>query len=458
MTPAVVTACGNQRGFPEPLVVRASTDIAGSVSADAIVRENCFLHVRGNVVGGLTIEPGAEVVVDGYVGGKIANRGGRLVVNNKGLTACVTLDGPSESEADAILKINLNAIAFNWERLGNLTAAECAASLKCNAYGCGIDRVAEALAKSGCRTFFVTDLHEAKRVRAVAPNATIYVLHGFYFGTGPAFAECNAQPVINSAIELAAWDGFVSSAQWTGGYALNVDTGKGNLGLSMQEAAALAPRTHVSNHGITLLVSSLTNPGRADGPQPERQIALLRELRRLYRGVPTSLASSTAILTNPNCHFDLVRAGSALFGSNPTPGSPNPMLPVVELSARILQVREVAPGKDITDNHGWFAKRRRLAWLSVGHADGFPRTGHHASKLYAVLGGHRCPVVGRPSLDLLPIDVTDLPAAHAARVGEMATLIGSAIGIDEVAEATNSTGAEVLSGLGGRFHRIYYAT
>ena len=78
------------------------------------------------------------------------------------------------------------------------------------------------------------------------------VLHGFYFGTGPAFAECNAQPVINSAIELAAWDGFASSAQWTGGYALNVDTGKGNLGLSMQEAAALAPRIHVSNHGITL--------------------------------------------------------------------------------------------------------------------------------------------------------------------------------------------------------------
>ena len=117
MTPAVVIACGKLRGVPEPLEVRASTDIAGSLSADAIVRENCFLHVRGNVVGGLTIEPGAEVVGDGDVGGKIANRGGRLVVNNKGLTACVKLDGPSESEADAVLKVNLSAIAFNWERL-----------------------------------------------------------------------------------------------------------------------------------------------------------------------------------------------------------------------------------------------------------------------------------------------------------------------------------------------------
>ena len=450
MTPAVVTACGNRIGFAEPLVFRASTDIAGSLSADAIVQENCFLHVRGNVIGGLTLEPGADVVVDGYVGGKIANRGGRLVVNNRGLTARVTLDGPSESEADAVLKVNLSAIAFNWERLRGLTDAECAASLKCNAYGCGADRVAEALAKSGCRTFFVTDLHEAKRVRAVAPNATIYVLHGFYAGAGPAFAECNAQPVINSALELAAWDGFVSSAQWTGGYALNVDTGKGNLGLSMHEAAALAPRTHVSNHGITLLMSSLADPQKPNGPQTERQIALLRELRRLYRNVPTSLASSPAIIANPNCHFDVIRAGSALLGINPTPGLPNPMLPVVELSARILQVRDAAPGKD--------TKRRRLAWLSVGPADGFPRTGQAASRLCAVIGGHRCSVAGRPSLDLLPIDVTDLPEAHTAKVGEMATLIGSAIGIDEVAVATNSTGAEVLSGLGGRFHRIYYAT
>jgi alanine racemase len=450
MTPAVDAACGKQRGYPQPLEVRAFTDIAGTLSADAIVRENCFLHVRGNVVGGLTIEPGAEVVVDGYVGGKIANRGGRLVVNNKGLTASITLDGPSESEADAVLKVNLSAIAFNWERLKGLTDAECAASLKCNAYGCGIDQVAEALAKTGCRTFFVTGLPEAKRVRAVAPNATIYVCHGFYFGTGPAFAECNAQPVINSAVELAAWDGFVSSTQWTGGCALNVDTGKGNLGLSMQEAAAIAPRAHVPNHGITLLLSALASPEKVKGPQTERQIALLHDLRRLYRGVPASLAGSIAIVGHQNCHFDLIRAGSVLFGVNPTPGLPNPMLPVVELSARILQVRDGAPGKD--------GKRRRLAWLSVGHADGFPRTGQPGGKLHAMLSGHRCPVVGRPSLDLLPIDVTDLPAANAARVGEMATLIGSAIGVDEVASATNSTGPELLSGLGSRFHRIYHAT
>jgi len=458
MAPAVVVPSDNQSDVLEPLVVSSSADINGSVSTATIVQKNCCLHVRGNLVGSLTIEPGANVVIDGFVDGKVINQGGRLVVDHKGLTACVTLDGPLESEAGAILKINLTAIAFNWETLAKRTEAECAAVLKCNAYGCGIGPVAEALAKSGCRTFFVADLSEAKCVRRVAPNSTIYVLHGFYFGTGPAFVELNAQPVINSAIELAAWDAFVTSARWTGGYALNVDTGENGLGLSVEEAAALAPRLHVLNHGITLLMSSLASAEKANDPQIERQIALFRELRRLYAHVPASLASSSGIVLNPKCHFDLVRAGSALFGVNPTPGSANPTLPVVELRARIVHVRDVTPGENIADTDGWFAKRRRLAFASIGYADGIPRSWYSKNKLYAVLGGYRCPVIERPSLDLLPIDVTDLPDARAARIGEMATLIGPAISIDDLAEATKSTGREVLSGLGNRFHRVYYAT
>ena len=116
MARAVVMPSDDQSDVPEPLVVSSSADINGSVSTDTIVQKNCSLHVRGNVTGGLTIEPGADVLVDGSVDGKIINRGGRLVVNHKGLTACVALDGPSESEAGAVLKINLTAIAFNWER------------------------------------------------------------------------------------------------------------------------------------------------------------------------------------------------------------------------------------------------------------------------------------------------------------------------------------------------------
>ena len=177
---ATLSARGAEGGL---LVVSSSTDIDGSVLNDTIVQKNCSLHIRGNLLGSLTIEFGAKVVIEGSVGGKITNRGGRLVVNHKGLAACVTSDGPAEAEACGVLKISLAAIASNWDKLAKYTEAECAAMVKANAYGCGIEPVAGALAKTGCRTFFVSNIPEAKRVRAVAPNSTIYVLSGLYPGT-----------------------------------------------------------------------------------------------------------------------------------------------------------------------------------------------------------------------------------------------------------------------------------
>jgi len=448
-----------QKAEEGPLLVSTSSDIHGSVLNDTVVQKNCTLHVRGNVLGSLTIEPGAKVVVEGSVDGKIVNRGGRLVVNNKGLAACVTLEGPPETEACGILKINLTALAANYETLIKRAEAECAGVVKADAYGCGIDPIAGALAKTGCRTFFVSNLPEARRVRAVAPNSIIYVLNGLYSGMGPAFADVDARPVINSAIEMAEWDVFVAQQQWTGGCALNVDTGDSRLGLSMEEAAAFAPRVEAPNHGVALLMSRLDHAETPGHAANERQIGLFRDLRRLYGGVPASLANSAGIYAGPQTHFDLVRAGSALYGVNPTSGKPNPMQPVIELRARIVQVRSLAPGETIAQNIGWVAKRRtRLALVSVGYADGFPRLGIAAdNRLQVMIGGHRCPVAGNPSMDLLPIDVTDLRDPAAARFGEMVTLIGAQIGVDDLAAGAKSTGREVLSRLGRRFHRIYYA-
>jgi hypothetical protein len=318
MPPAVI-ASENHLDSEGALVVDCATVISGSVVSDTIVRKHCSLHVRGDLAGSLTIEMGANVVVDGTVEGRIVNRGGRLVVQHKRLTAGVVMDGQSPDEADAILRVNLNAIAFNWETLVKHTEADCAAVLERNAYGCGIDQVAEALTKSGCRKFFVSNLADARRVRAAAPDAVIYVLHGLRAGAAPAFAKLGAQPVINSALELAEWDAFVSAQSWFGGCALNVDTGDNRLGLSMAEAVELSARLNRPNHDITLLMSNLAENDAADDAQSERkiehqierQIELFGELRRLYRGVPASLADASAILLRPKIHFDLVRADAA---------------------------------------------------------------------------------------------------------------------------------------------------
>jgi alanine racemase len=439
-----------------PLLISSSSEIHDSIASDTIVQRNCTLHVRGNLLGSLTIEPGASVVVDGSVDGRIINKGGRLQVHNKGLAACVTVEGPSEAEAGGVLKINLTNLAANYERLAKRTEAECAAVVRADAYGCGISPIAGALAKSGCNTFFVSNLPEARGVRAVAPQATIYVLNGLYSGTGSAFADINARPVINSTIELAEWDVFVGAQAWEGGCALNVDTGNSGLGLSFEEATAFAPRVQSLNHGVALLLSRLNHAAAPADPSNERQLETFRELRRLYRGIPASLADSSGIFLASKTHFDLVRAGSALYGINPTPGATNPMLPVIELKARIVQVRELAAS---ASNNGAHAKRRtRLALVALGHADGYPGpAGHSGLVLQVAIGGQRCPVAAAPSMDLLPIDVTDLDRS-VARFGAMVTPIGDGVPIDDLAAASGSTGRAILSRLGRRFERIYYAT
>ena len=443
-----------------PILISSSSEVHGSITSDTIVQRNCTLHVRGNLLGGLTIEPGASVVVDGSIDGRIINKGGRLQVHNKGLAACVTVEGPSEAEAGGILKIHLTNLAANYERLTKRTEAECAAVVRADAYGCGISPIAGALAKSGCNTFFVSNLPEARSVRTAAPQATIYVLNGLYSGTALAFADINARPVINSTIELAEWDVFVGAQAWEGGCALNVDTGNSGLGLSLEEATAFAPRVQSLNHGVVLLLSRLNHAVAAHDVRNERQLETFRELRRFYPGIPASLADSSGIFLGSKMHFDLVRAGSALYGINPTPGAANPMLPVIELKARIVQVRELAASASYNGAHAKNgAKRRtRLALVALGHADGYPRPAEDSSRVLQVaIGEQRCPVAATPSMDLLPIDVTDLDRS-VARFGAMVTLIGDGVPIDELAAASGSTGREILSRLGHRFQRIYYAT
>jgi alanine racemase len=256
--------------------------------------------------------------------------------------------GPSEIEAGGLLTIDLAALQANWRRLEQQAVpVECGAVVKADGYGCGIEEVGKALARAGCKTFFVADLAEARRLRAALPGQAIYVLHGVLPGSGPAFAEINACPVIGSLVELAEWDRFVAGSKWHGGAAIHVDTGMNRLGMSVDEVMAFAPRLQKENHGFSLLMSHLACAETPEHPLNEKQINLFREIRVQFRGLPASLANSSGIFLGDGAHCDLVRPGVALYGVNPTPGKPNPMLPVVSLQARIIQMRTIAKGEAI---------------------------------------------------------------------------------------------------------------
>jgi alanine racemase len=382
---------------------------------------------------------------------------------------------PADLETGGILTIDLAAIVKNWKALAQrVVPADCAAVIKADAYGCGIDVVAAALTKAGCATFFVAHLAEARQVRAVARDATIYVLSGFAPGTASAFAEINARPVIGSLAEFVEWDAFRTATHWRGGAALHFDTGMNRLGFAVEEAAIFTARVKMADHGISLVMSHLACADTPSHALNAKQIAAFRDLRFMFRGTPTSLANSSGIFLGPAAHCDMVRPGAALFGVNPTPATRNLMEPVVSLKARIVQVRDVPRGETVGYGATWTAARTtRLAIVSVGYGDGYPRAASGGvakgsakgsaksgvnsavkSDAVALIANRRCPMVGRISMDLMAFDVTGLPE-DSVRRGAHATLIGDGITVDDVAAWSGTIGYEVLTRLGRRYRRLW---
>jgi alanine racemase len=362
--------------------------------------------------------------------------------------------------ANGILTVDLDAIVANWRLLAaHSTPAECSAVVKADAYGCGAIPVAKALAGAGCKTFFVATLNEARALRPALPtDAALYVLDGFFSHCGEIYAQIDARPVIGSLIELAEWDVFRHRSGWAGGAALHIDTGMSRLGVLPAEAEALLPRLKEADHGLTLVMTHLACADTPTHPLNGRQAAGFRELASRFAGVPAALANSSGIFLGPTYHFDLVRPGAALYGVNPTPESDNPMQPVVEVKARIAQIREVARGDTVGYGATWTARRpTRLAIVTAGYADGYFRAAGGVDGVRSaetIIAGQRCPVAGRVSMDLIAIDITDLPAGSVRR-GHMATLIGGGITVDELARHFGTIGYEVLTSLGPRYHRVY---
>jgi alanine racemase len=358
-----------------------------------------------------------------------------------------------------ILTIDLDAIVANWRKLEKTAVpAECGAVIKADAYGCGVAPVARALLAAGCKTFFVATLDEARAARDALPSAELYVLDGFFQNSGDTFAKLNCRPVIGDLNELAEWDVFCRRSGWSGGAAIHIDTGMNRLGLTLVEANGIVPRINAGDHGITLVMSHLACAETLNHPLNARQVATFREIASLYSGVPASLSNSSGIYLGPQFQFDMVRPGAALYGINPTPEADNPMQGVVDLKARIVQLRNVERGDSVGYGGTWTARRpTKLAIVSAGYGDGYFRAasandGTRGAEV--IVAGKRCPVAGRISMDLMAIDITDLPDKTARR-GHMVTLIGEGITVDELAHHFGTIGYEVLTSLGTRYARIY---
>jgi alanine racemase len=369
----------------------------------------------------------------------------------------------SSAEAGGLLTIDLGMLAANWRLLRERSGgAECAAVVKADAYGLGIERAVPALVAAGCATFFVAHLSEARRVRAVARDGIVYVLNGLLPGTASAYADHGLRPVLGSGEEIEEWASFCRAHSSALPAALHVDTGMNRLGLSVGEGLALAGDPRLRDFQPALLMSHFAGAEEPGSAATARQIDAFATIRAALPGIPASLANSAGIFLPQNPHYDMVRPGYALYGGNPTPDRDNPMKPVVGLQARIVQLRWVEADHSVGYNGRWLAlEKRRIATLSVGYADGYPRAASARGKSgdellagMALVAGTPCPFAGNISMDLTTIDVTDVPENQVQR-GDTVTLIGGDLSLDEVGRRAGTIGYEILTNLGSRYARTY---
>ncbi len=367
---------------------------------------------------------------------------------------------PSPSADPALsggrLTIDLGALAENWRTLAERAGeAATAAVVKGDGYGIGIAPAAQALAEAGCHTFFVALPEEGLRVREAVRDAAIYVLDGLIGGAAEAYARADLRPVLGSWPEIEEWAAFRRAGGRTGS-ALQVDTGMNRLGLTPAEARKLGEHRDLRDAlGLGLVMSHLAAADTPEHPLNRKQLTAFRAVRTLLPDIPASLANSAGIFLGRDFHFDLVRPGVALYGAAAAAGV-SPLRPVVTLEARVLQVRDGKRGETVGYGATETLERpARIAIVGVGYADGYHRRAGSSDRrrgARARLHGQDAPIVGRVSMDLIALDVTDI---HGVERGDWAELFGPNIPVDEVADAADTIGYELLTGLGRRYARSY---
>jgi len=358
-----------------------------------------------------------------------------------------------------LLLIDLQAMRANYRRLRDLgPSAEAAGVVKADGYGLGAVPVARALAKDGCRTFFVATISEAEALRAAMPEAVIYVLDGLAPGAAERFAAADLRPILGDLAEVEEWAGFCRASGYAGFAAVHVDTGFNRLGLDMPGVQALAARDDLLGaFRLTLVMSHLACADTYDHPKTAEQTERFDAMRALLPPAPASLAASGGIQLGPRYHYDLTRPGVALYGGKALEGAP-PMAPVVTLLARIATLREAQSGETVGYGAGHTLTRRsRIAVVTAGYADGFFRLYGGSDErpgAYGHIGAHRVPVLGRVSMDLTAFDVTDVPQSVVRR-GNWIELLGKRQTVDDLGAHAHTVGYEVLTSLGRRHTRHY---
>lgn len=341
--------------------------------------------------------------------------------------------------ATGTLHIDLDALAANWAALDAKTSAETAAVVKADGYGLSADKVALRLARAGARRFFVATAEEGAALRmALGEGPEINVFSGHMAGDTPLIQGATLIAMLNSAEQVTRHRTALPGAA----YGVQLDSGMNRLGMEPGDWAAL--RADLEAGPLTLVMSHLACADDQGHAQNAAQLASFTEMTA-GTTAPRSLAATGGILLGPAYHFDLCRPGVGLYGGFPFEDA----TPVLRLSLPVIQTRDVAVGETVGYSATWTATRpSKIATLSAGYADGLIRQMSDVAQLWSA--DIPCKLAGRVSMDLLTVDVTDL-----AHIPDSLDILGPHQTVDQLAEATQTIGYEILTSLGPRYERRY---
>lgn len=340
------------------------------------------------------------------------------------------------------LQVDLAALVANYRFYCDRCAgaATMAGVVKADGYGLGATEVARALAEAGCREFFVATAEEGYALRNMLADAAIYVFEGVTQESAATLAAARLIPVINHQGQLEAWAAHARMP-----VAVHVDTGMARLGFP----DTVAP-LDFDGFRLTLLATHLACADTPTHPLNEKQIRRFQVVAQRFHGVRTSIGNSAGLLLGGGYVGDLGRPGIGLYGGCPLAIDSNPLRTVATLSASVLQVRDVSAGESVGYGATYVAPAdMQVATLGIGYADGLPRSLSNRGEVW--IGGARCPIVGRVSMDLTLVDVS---GSHV-QPGDRAQLFGDRVSVDEVATWAETIAYEIFTGIGQRVERVY---
>ena len=355
----------------------------------------------------------------------------------------------SGRDSRAWIEVDLAAVTDNARTVARIAGARLLPVVKANAYGLGAVAVSTALEALDPWGYGVATLEEGAELRAAGIRRPVLVLMPARPDLFDFFAEHRLTPALGDAGALRKW---VERA--IGPFHLEIDTGMGRTGMRWDdvEACARVLESPLLEGAFTQYHSSELADGSAERQLERFHHAIGRLPRR-----PTLLhtANSAAALRDRRFACDMVRPGVFLYGGSPGGGLTEGR-PVMSLRARVVSVRSVRAGENVSYNASWTAEWDTVvATLGIGYADGLFRMLGTGGRAYALLNGQRCPYVGLVTMDLAMIETGQTPVA----VGDVATLVGVAgdakVTLEQFAGWGGVLQREFLTGLGQRLPRLY---